>query len=151
MEDIRRLYGYHGAEHKTIHAYEAGVELTPDNVQKFPLEHPRCGTGFLLTVVVISILIYSLFPKLSLLARVASRLLLLPVIAGIAYEVLKFNAKHQDNWFIRTITKPNLALQRLTTRQPDDTMVEVAIASFNNMMTLEKSELAIVEETAVIS
>lgn len=151
MEDIRRLYGYHGAEHKTIHAYEAGVELTPANVQKFPLEHPRCGTAFLLTVVVISILIYSLFPKLSLLARIASRLLLLPIIAGISYEILKFNAKHQDNWFIRIITKPNLALQRLTTRQPDDTMVEVAIAAFNNMMTLEKSELAVVEETAVIS
>ena len=119
LPDVKRLYGYHGAEHKTINAYEADAELTPESVASFPLEHPRCGTAFLLTVVVISIIFYSFLPPMSLGVRIISRLLLLPVIAGISYEFLRFSAAHQDNAFIRMITKPNLALQRLTTREPD--------------------------------
>lgn len=138
MPDIKRLYGYHGAEHKTINAYEAGAELTPTSVARFPLEHPRCGTAFLLTVVVISILIYSLFPPMGLALRLLTRLLLLPVIAGISYEFLRFTAKHQANGLIRLITKPNLALQRLTTREPDLQMLEVAIAAFERVMAYEK-------------
>ena len=149
MADVKRLYGYHGAEHKTINAYEAGAELTPGSVARFPLEHPRCGTAFLLTVVVISILIYSLLPPLDLLPRILSRLILLPVIAGIAYEFLKFTARHQGNALIRLITRPNLALQRLTTREPDEDMLEVAIFAFQNVLAYERS-LAVVETSDVV-
>lgn len=137
MEDVKRLFGYHGAEHKTINAYEAGAELTPESVARFPLEHPRCGTAFLLTVVVISILLYTLFPPMGLLLRIVSRLLLLPVIAGIAYEFIRFTAAHQDNAFIRLITRPNLALQRLTTREPELDMLAVSIAAFKEVLEAE--------------
>jgi uncharacterized protein YqhQ len=143
MADVKRLFGYHGAEHKTINAYEAGAELTPPSVARFPLEHPRCGTAFLLTVVVISILLYSLLPPLDLLPRILSRLVLLPVIAGIAYEFLKFTAARQGNAFVRLITRPNLALQRLTTREPDMDMLAVAIAAFENVLAYERSQAAV--------
>jgi uncharacterized protein YqhQ len=149
MPDIKRLYRYHGAEHKTINAYEDDADLTPANVAKYSLEHPRCGTAFLLSVVVISILIYSLFPPMALPLRLASRLLLLPVIAGIAYEFLRFTAAHQDNAFIRLITKPNLAMQHLTTAEPDESMLEVAITAFNQVVLYEQSEQE-VPETAVL-
>jgi len=143
MADVKRLFGYHGAEHKTINAYEAGAELTPASVARFPLEHPRCGTAFLLSVVVISILIYSLLPPLGLPLRILSRLVLLPVIAGIAYEFLKFTAAHQSNALIRLLTKPNLAMQRLTTREPDMDMLAVAIAAFENVLSYERSQAAV--------
>lgn len=150
MADVKRLYGYHGAEHKTINAYEAGAELTPTSVARFPLEHPRCGTAFLLSVVIISILVYSLLPQLDLLLRILSRLILLPIVAGIAYEFLKFTAAHQSNAFIRLITKPNLALQRLTTREPDMGMLAVAIAAFENMLAYEKSQVEVQLEDSVL-
>lgn len=143
MADVKRLYGYHGAEHKTINAYEANAALTPASVARFPLEHPRCGTAFLLSVVVISILIYSLLPQMELIPRILSRLVLLPVVAGIAYEFLKFTAAHQDNAFIRLITRPNLALQRLTTREPDMEMLAVAIAAFENVLAYERSQTTV--------
>jgi uncharacterized protein YqhQ len=143
MADVKRLYGYHGAEHKTINAFEAGAELTPASVARFPLEHPRCGTAFLLSVVIISILIYSLLPPLDLLPRILSRLVLLPFIAGIAYEFLKFTAAHQGNALIRLITRPNLALQRLTTREPDMDMLAVAIAAFENVLAYERSQTTV--------
>jgi uncharacterized protein YqhQ len=149
MPDIKRLYGYHGAEHKTINAYEDGAELSPSVVTNYSIEHPRCGTAFLLSVVVISILVYSLFPPMALPLRLASRLLLLPVIAGIAYEFLRFTASHQDNAFIRLITKPNLAMQHLTTEEPDESMLEVAIAAFNHVVLYEQGEQE-VPETAVL-
>ncbi len=148
MPDIKRLYGYHGAEHKTINAYEAGADLTPATVAQFSLEHPRCGTAFLLTVVVISILIYSLLPPLGLLLRIVSRIVLLPVIAGIAYEFLRFTAAHQDKAIIRFITKPNLALQRLTTREPDEGMLEVGIAAFEQVLAFEHGQAVAIEEAA---
>jgi uncharacterized protein YqhQ len=151
MADVKRLYGYHGAEHKTINAYEAKAELTPRVVAGFPLEHPRCGTAFLLTVVVISILLYSLLPPMPLLLRILSRLVLLPVVAGIAYEFLRFTAAHQDNAFIRLITKPNLALQRLTTREPDESMLEVAIAAFKQVLAYEQSRAAVQDETLTVA
>ena len=141
MEDIQRVYSYHGAEHKTINAYEDGVELTPEIVAKYPLEHPRCGTAFLLTVVVISILIYSLLPDMNLAIRMLSRVLLLPIIAGIAYEFLRFSAAHQDNAFIRFITKPNLALQKLTTREPDLGMLAVAITALEHVLAFEQGKV----------
>lgn len=150
MADVKRLYGYHGAEHKTINAYEAGAELTPESVARFPLEHPRCGTAFLLSVVVISIILYSFLPPMPLLARIASRLVLLPVVAGIAYEFLRFTAAHQDNAFVRLITKPNLALQRLTTREPDMSMLEVAITAFKEVLSFERSNAVVTEGDRVI-
>lgn len=142
LPDIKRLFGYHGAEHKTINAYEANAPLTPESVARFSLEHPRCGTAFLLTVVVVSILVYSLLPPMSLPVRLLSRVVLLPVIAGIAYEFIRFSARHQDNAFIRVITKPNLALQHLTTREPDAEMLEVAIMAFERMRAFEEGALA---------
>lgn len=151
MADVKRLYGYHGAEHKTINAYEAGAELIPASVAKFPLEHPRCGTAFLLSVVVISILIYSLLPPLDLLPRILSRLILLPIIAGIAYEFLKFTAARQGNALIRLITRPNLALQRLTTREPDMDMLAVAIAAFANVLAYERNQVDVQLGDTVLS
>jgi uncharacterized protein YqhQ len=145
MPDVKRLYGYHGAEHKTINAYEAGAKLIPNQVARFPIEHPRCGTAFLLTVVVISILIYSLFPPMGLALRLLSRLLLLPVIAGIAYEFIRFSARHQENAFIRLITRPNLALQRLTTREPDESMLEVAIVALERVLAYEHETIPLAE------
>jgi uncharacterized protein YqhQ len=150
LPDVKRLYGYHGAEHKTINAYEAGAELTPESVAKFPLEHPRCGTAFLLTVVVISIILYSFLPPMSIGVRIISRLLLLPVIAGISYEFLRFSAAHQDNAFIRLITKPNLALQRLTTNEPDMGMLEVAITAFEQVVNYEGGK-TVVEGTHILT
>lgn len=144
LEDVKRLFQYHGAEHKTINAYEAGVELTPQNVQQFPLEHPRCGTAFLLNVIVISILVHLFVGRpdtdskiLNLIILVLSRVAVIPVIAGIAYELLRFTAKHIDNPIIRMMIKPNLALQKMTTRQPDDDMVEVAIRALENVLHSE--------------
>ena len=137
MPDIRRLYGYHGAEHKTINAYEAGADLDPETVAQFSVQHPRCGTAFLLTVVILSIFLFALFPGLSIPLRVLSRILLLPVIAGISYEFIRFTARHQENAFIRFIIRPNLALQRLTTREPDLEMLAVAIMAFEQILSFE--------------
>lgn len=133
IPDIKRLYGYHGAEHKTINAFEAGAPLTPDSVAQYPLEHPRCGTAFLLVVVVLSILLFSLLGPLPLFWRFASRILLVPVLAGIAYEYLRFTARYISNPLVRLIVIPNLLMQRLTTREPDKQMLEVAIAAFEKM------------------
>ncbi|MBI4770063.1 MAG: DUF1385 domain-containing protein [Chloroflexi bacterium] len=133
LPDIRRLYGYHGAEHKTINAFEAGAPLTPESVARFPLEHPRCGTAFLLTVVLISILLFSLLGPLPLFWRLASRVLLVPVLAGLAYEYIRFTAAHLKNPLVAALVVPNLALQRLTTRPPEPAMLEVAIAAFEAM------------------
>jgi len=151
MADVKRLYGYHGAEHKTINAYEAGAPLTPESVARFSLQHPRCGTAFLLTVVVISIIMYSFLPPMGILVRILSRLALLPVVAGIAYEFLRFSASHQDNAFIRLITKPNLALQKLTTREPEMGMLEVAIVAFEQVLNFEPGQQPVTETTRIIT
>ncbi|RJO62729.1 MAG: DUF1385 domain-containing protein [Dehalococcoidia bacterium] len=134
MPDIRRVFSYHGAEHKTIHAYEAGVELTPENVQKYTTAHARCGTAFLLAVMLIAILVFSLVGKQTWWWLIASRILLLPVIAAIAYEVTQYGARHMDNIFIKWLVAPGLWLQSLTTKQPDDKMVEVAIAALKEVL-----------------
>ena len=139
MPEIQRVYQYHGAEHKTINAFEDGAELTPENVMRYPLEHPRCGTAFLLTLVVFSVILFSLLGPLPGVWRVASRLILLPVLAGVAYEYLRFTANHIDNPFIRWLVVPNLALQKLTTREPDRGMVEVAITAFTTMKEQEEA------------
>jgi uncharacterized protein YqhQ len=133
MADIRRVFSYHGAEHKTINAYEAGEELTPENVAKFSVEHPRCGTAFLLTLVLLSILVFSLLGPLPFLWRMISRIVLLPFLACIAYEYIRWTANHLDSKWVRVLIKPNLALQHLTTREPTQDMLEVSIAAFNAM------------------
>jgi uncharacterized protein YqhQ len=137
MPDVKRLFGYHGAEHKTINAYEAGAELTPESVAKYPLEHTRCGTAFLLTLVLLSILVFTALGPMPMLWRLVSRVLLIPVLAGVAVEYIRWTANHLDNRFVQWLIKPNLALQRLTTREPDEKMLEVAIASFNAMRQAE--------------
>ncbi|MEE9617169.1 MAG: DUF1385 domain-containing protein [Anaerolineae bacterium] len=139
MPDIRRVFAYHGAEHKTIHAYEAGAELTVDNVRPFSTAHTRCGTAFLLIVVVLTVLIFAPFSTPSLLWRVLSRITLLPVIAGVAYETLRLTARLADRPWMRVIIAPNLALQRLTTREPDDEMLEVAIAALKAVLEGEET------------
>lgn len=150
IPDVKRLYGYHGAEHKTINAYEDGARLTPEIVARYSLEHPRCGTAFLLTVVILSILLYSLLPPMGILARVLSRIVLLPVIAGMGYEFLKFTAAHQDNAFIRFITKPNLALQHLTTREPDAGMLAVAITALEHVLAYENSPQEVADSVVLV-
>jgi uncharacterized protein YqhQ len=134
LPDIRRVFAYHGAEHKTVHAYEHGQPLTVDAVRTYTTSHERCGTSFILIVVIISVLVFSLFGRPGLLWRVASRIVLLPVIVGIAYEWLKFGAKHGDSIWMRVLLAPGLVLQRLTTREPDDQMIEVAIAALERVL-----------------
>lgn len=128
MKDIYRVFCYHGAEHKTIFCYEAGEELTVENVRKFKRFHPRCGTSFLLLVLIISILVASFLPWTSTWLRALLKVLLLPVVMSLAYETIRFAGAH-DNWFTHIISAPGLWLQRLTTHEPDDSMIEVAIAA----------------------
>ncbi len=137
--EIQRVFAYHGAEHKTINAFEAGAELTPENVAGFSLEHPRCGTAFLLTLVVVSVLLFSLLGPLPWGWRLASRILLLPVLAGIAYEYIRWTANHLDSPLVRWMVKPNLSLQHLTTREPSREMLEVSIAAFKAMIAKERA------------
>ncbi|MCZ6530306.1 MAG: DUF1385 domain-containing protein [Chloroflexi bacterium] len=137
MPEIERVYGYHGAEHMTIHAFEAGAPLTPESIRTFPREHPRCGTAFLLTVALLSILLFSLLGPLPLLARLASRIVFIPVLASLAYEYIRFTARFSDRAWAKLLMWPNLALQRLTTRSPSLGMLEVAVASFEAMRRRE--------------
>ncbi len=139
MADIKRVFQYHGAEHKTINAFEAGAELTPENVAKFPLEHPRCGTSFLLTLAVLSILFFSFLHPLPVLWQIIGRIVLIPVLAGFALEYIRWMANHLNSPFARWLIQPNLALQKLTTREPDLKILEVSIRSFNEMMAVEKA------------
>lgn len=143
MKDIRRVFEYHGAEHKTIACYEAGEELTVENVKKHTRFHPRCGTSFLLIVMIVSIAIYALLPSfdqhgavMRLLLRMGTRILLLPVVAGLSYEVIKLAGR--SNGCARTLTKPGLWLQRLTTLEPDDSQIEVAIHSMKAVIPDDK-------------
>ncbi|HBG74383.1 MAG: hypothetical protein A2X25_13770 [Chloroflexi bacterium GWB2_49_20] len=139
MPDIQRVFGYHGAEHKTINAFESGAELTPENVSTYSVQHARCGTAFLLTLALLSILVFTLLgPLPSLWWRLVSRILLIPVIAGISYEYIRWTAKHLESAIVRVLIKPNLALQALTTREPDLQMLEVAITAFRTMREAEK-------------
>ncbi len=137
MPDIQRVFAYHGAEHKTINAYEDRAELTPANVMKYSVEHPRCGTGFLLTVIIFSIILFTPLRILPIFVRLPAQVLLVPVIACLAYEYMRWTADHLDWPAIRILIKPNLALQQLTTRPPSLEMLEVAICSFNAMLALE--------------
>jgi len=137
MKDIQRVFQYHGAEHKSIFTFEAGEELTVENVRKYSCLHPRCGTSFLLIVMLVSILVFSLIPKLwPFYFKAGSRVVLLPIIAGLSYEVLKWTAKHDSHPLVKMVIAPGLCLQRLTTREPDDSQIEVAIRSMNEALEL---------------
>lgn len=137
MPDIRRVFMYHGAEHKTINAYESGADLTPESVMGYSVEHARCGTSFILTLVVLSILVFSLLGPLPLGWRLLSRLLMIPVLSGIAYEYIRILSRHLDSPIVKLIIKPNLALQKLTTREPSKDMLEVSLCAFNQMISME--------------
>ena len=137
MNDIQRVFQYHGAEHKSIFAFEAGDPLTVENVRGYSRLHPRCGTSFLLIVMLISIVIFSLIPKLwPFYLKAGSRVVLLPVIAGVSYEFLKWSAKNDQSPLVRLIIAPGLALQKLTTREPDDSQIEVAIRSMEEALAV---------------
>jgi uncharacterized protein YqhQ len=138
MRDIRRVFQYHGAEHKSIAAYENGVELTPETAQQFSTAHVRCGTNFLLTVMVVAIVVYSVIPRPNLLVVIGSRVVLIPLIAGLSYEVIRLAARNMNHPVVRAMMRPGLLLQKLTTRRPDLDQLEVAITSLRAVMTAEQ-------------
>lgn len=137
-KDIHRVFEYHGAEHKTIAAYEHDDELVPSNVDRYPKEHVRCGTNFLIIVMIITIFVFTLFGTPGLVWRVASRILAIPVIAGIAYEALRLGARFQGSLVMRVLMAPGIWLQKITTQEPDDAQIEVAIASFDEVLRREE-------------
>jgi uncharacterized protein YqhQ len=138
VRDVKRVFQYHGAEHKAIAAYENDVELTPESAQRFSTEHVRCGTNFLLTVMVVTIFVYSFVGRPGWLLLLASRVVLIPLIAGISYEVIRFAARHMQWAWVRFVMRPGLALQRLTTKEPTLDQVEVAIVSLRAVLTAEQ-------------
>ncbi|MHB1653186.1 MAG: DUF1385 domain-containing protein [Desulfitobacteriaceae bacterium] len=134
LKDIQRIFQYHGAEHKAIYTHEAGEALSVENARKFSTLHPRCGTSFLLIVVVVSIFVFAFLGLHPFWWRILSRILLMPLVAGIAYEILKFTARHLESPGMRWVVAPGLLLQRLTTRQPDDAQIEVALAALQAVL-----------------
>jgi uncharacterized protein YqhQ len=142
LPDLRRVFEYHAAEHKAINAYEAGEELEPERVQRFSLIHPRCGTAFLLWVMVIAIFVFAFFGRLPWYWLIATRILLLPVIAGLAYELIRFAGKHTGNRIVMTLLAPGLWLQRLTTREPTLDQLEVSIRALREVLALEGRQAA---------
>lgn len=134
MKDIQRVFQYHGAEHKVVLTYEAGEELTVQNAARYSTLHPRCGTAFLLIVMIVSILVFSFLSADNIWWRVGSRILLLPLVAGLSYEVLKFSGKYYKNPIVGLLVAPGLWLQKLTTREPDDQQIEVAIAALKQVL-----------------
>lgn len=142
MGEIKRVFQYHGAEHKTIHCFENGLELTPENCRQFPTLHPRCGTSFLMFVFIIAFALHFLLGWPSLILRVVSRLLLLPVIAGLSYELLRWAGK-SDNIVVKILSVPGLYLQKITTKEPDDSQLEVAIAAINAVLVAEGKSAAV--------
>ena len=139
IPEIRRVYAYHGAEHKTINAFEADDrEMSPDSIARFPRQHARCGTAFLLTVVVFSILLFALLGPMPIGIRMLSRILLIPVVAGLAYEYIRWTGRHQHAWWAKLLLLPNLGLQALTTREPETPMIEVALSAFQALRRAEQ-------------
>jgi hypothetical protein len=140
--DIRRVFAYHGAEHMTIHAFEHGDPLTPDRIEPYPTAHPRCGTAFLLFVVVVAIVLFAFVPRTSFVVDLVARLVLVVPVASISYEVLKFGAAHEANPLMRLFVAPGLLLQRITTRRPDRGMIEVAVASLEEALAGDREAAA---------
>ena len=139
--DIRRVFQYHGAEHMTIHALEAGDPLTPSAIRKYPTAHPRCGTEFLVVVIALSIVAFSLVGRQEPLVMIGSRILLIPVIAAVGYEILRWGARHRGNPIVRAIMWPGILVQMITTRQPTDDMIEVAIVSMEQALEADGEPL----------
>jgi uncharacterized protein YqhQ len=137
-KDVKRFFAYHGAEHKAIKVYERGEELVPENARKLDTSHVRCGTSFVLYVLVLSILVFSLLGVEGWLFMVLSRLIVIPLVAGIAFEFIMWSARHQENPVVQALVWPGLQLQKLTTRQPSDDMVEVAMASLRKVLSMEE-------------
>ncbi|MCL2122328.1 MAG: DUF1385 domain-containing protein [Clostridiales bacterium] len=146
LKDIQRVFQYHGAEHKTIFTYESGKPLTVENAREMSRLHPRCGTSFLLLVIVVSILLYSMLPPLTMTQRLLSRLVLLPLISGISYEMIRLAGRKPDNPLVAAISWPGMQLQRLTTREPDDSQLEVAIAALTRVLQ-DDGVLPVAQET----
>ena len=137
-KDIKRFFGYHGAEHKAIKVYERGEELIPENARKLDTSHVRCGTSFVLYVLVLSILVFSLLGVQGWMYMLASRIIVIPIVAGLAFEFIMWSARHQDSALVRALVWPGLQMQKLTTREPSDAMVEVAMASLKKVISMEK-------------
>jgi uncharacterized protein YqhQ len=137
-KDIKRFFAYHGAEHKAIKVYERGEELIPQNARKLDTSHVRCGTSFVLYVLVLSILIFSLLGVEGWLYMLVSRIIVIPIVAGLAFEFIMWSARHQDSTLVRALVWPGLQMQKLTTREPSDDMVEVAMASLGKVLSMEK-------------
>ncbi|MFL6016538.1 MAG: DUF1385 domain-containing protein, partial [Gaiellaceae bacterium] len=140
LPDLRRVFQYHAAEHKAINALEAGEELVPERVQRYSLIHPRCGTAFLLWVMVIAIFVFAFFGRPHWYWLIATRILLLPLIAGLAYELIRFAGKHTGNRVLMTLLAPGLWLQRLTTREPTLDQIEVSIRALEEVLRVERTE-----------
>lgn len=140
LKDIRRVFAYHGAEHMTIHAYEHGLPLEVDKIRPFSTAHPRCGTAFLLTVAVVAIFVFALLGRPDIQWAILSRILLIPVIAGISYEIIRFSGTHQGSLLSNIVAAPGMTLQRLTTRRPDDDQIEVAIHAMNTVLAADQGE-----------
>lgn len=141
-KDMRRIFEYHGAEHKVIHAYEAGKELDLKNIRLFSPQHPRCGTSFLLIVMVMSIIVFSFIPQSwPFVSKFLSRIILIPAIAGISYEIQKLSARLRDNPFVNLLILPGLLLQKMTTKEPDDSQIEVAVAALREAIRLEAGDV----------
>ena len=132
--EIRRVFQYHGAEHMTIHALEHRDPLTIERIRRYPTAHPRCGTEFLVVFIIISILVFSLLAGQDLVVSIVGRIVLIPVVASVAYEVLRWGARRRDQWWIRWLFLPGIWLQAITTKQPDDSMIEVAVASMQEAL-----------------
>ena len=137
-KDIHRVFEYHGAEHKTIAAFEHGDDLVPEKVDRYPKEHVRCGTNFLIIVMIITIFVFTLFGTPALLWRIVSRIVAIPIIAGFAYEALRLGARFSGSLVMRTLMAPGIWLQKITTQEPDDSQIEVAIASFDEVLRREE-------------
>jgi uncharacterized protein YqhQ len=140
LDDIKRVWQYHGAEHKTIHCYEHEEELTVENVRKYSTKHPRCGTSFLFLVMIISIIMFSFLGLHNAFINLLLRLLMIPVVAGVAYEVQRFAGRHTDWLAMKIVSAPGMLFQYLTTREPDDAQIEVAIVAMKNVMVDNNSE-----------
>jgi uncharacterized protein YqhQ len=147
LPDIQRVFGYHGAEHKTINAYEAGEPLTVDSVRRFTLIHPRCGTSFLLVVFIVSFIVFAFVRGLPFWLRLLSHVPLIPIIAGVTYELLRLSAANYHRAWVRKLVAPSLALQRLTTREPDDSMIAVAIAALLPVLAADGVRLDVYDTT----
>ena len=138
LPDIKRTFAYHGAEHKTVNAYEDGVDLEAESIQKYSTAHTRCGTAFLMAVLIIAIIVFALVGRQAVWLMVLSRVLLIPVIAAIGYEATQFGARHMNNIIVRTVMTPGLWLQSLTTREPDESQIEVATTALKEVLATDR-------------